>query len=134
MLFQVHFLQLIALHQLQICHIKHLYWYQQQPLHLKSSEAKQLEQILGKHMNGILLPKLFWPTVRKSCSGDWEKLLKFEAEGQDFAKLLRSIEKFIQAVKDQSSFWQQNAFLTCSRRFLISKKLEQLELEKNNGI
>ena len=30
--------------------------------------------------NGILLPKLFWPTVRKNCSRDREKLLKFEAE------------------------------------------------------
>ena len=30
--------------------------------------------------NGILLPKLFWPTVRKNCSSDREKLLKFEAE------------------------------------------------------
>ena len=26
--------------------------------------------------NGILLPKLFWPTVRKNCSCDQEKLLK----------------------------------------------------------
>ena len=26
--------------------------------------------------NGILLPKLFWHTVRKNCSSDWEKLLK----------------------------------------------------------
>ena len=23
--------------------------------------------------NGILLQKLFWPTVRKNCSSDWEK-------------------------------------------------------------
>ena len=38
---------------------------------------------------GILLPKLFWPTVRKNCSSDREKLLKFEAEGQEFAKCLR---------------------------------------------
>ena len=30
--------------------------------------------------NGILLPKLFWPTVRKNCSSDREKLFKFEAE------------------------------------------------------
>ena len=30
--------------------------------------------------NGILFPKLFRPTVRKNCSSDWEKLLKFEAE------------------------------------------------------
>ena len=29
----------------------------------------------------ILLPKLFWPTVRKNCSSDQEKILKFEAEG-----------------------------------------------------
>ena len=31
---------------------------------------------------GILLQKLFWPTVRKNCSSDREKLLKFEAEGR----------------------------------------------------
>ena len=31
--------------------------------------------------NGILLPKLFWPTVRKNCSSDREKLMKFETEG-----------------------------------------------------
>ena len=35
---------------------------------------------------GILLPKLFWPTVRKKCSSDWEKLLKFKAENKEFAK------------------------------------------------
>ena len=27
---------------------------------------------------GILLTKLFWPNVRKNCSSDQEKLLKFE--------------------------------------------------------
>ena len=42
--------------------------------------------------NGILLPKLFWPNVREKCSSDREKLLKFEAEGREFAKLLRSLE------------------------------------------
>ena len=35
---------------------------------------------------GILLPKLFWPTVRKNCSNDQEKLLKFEAEGYSIVK------------------------------------------------
>ena len=48
---------------------------------------------------GILLPKLFWPTVRKNCSSDREKLLKFEAEGREFANFLRSLEQFIQTVK-----------------------------------
>ena len=41
--------------------------------------------------NGILLPKLFWSTVSKNCSSDPEKLLKFEAEGQEFAKIMRSL-------------------------------------------
>ena len=37
--------------------------------------------------NGILLLKLFWPTVRKKCSIDREKLLKFEAEGRELQKI-----------------------------------------------
>ena len=39
-----------------------------------------------------------------------KKLLKFEAEGLEFAKNLRPLEQFIQAVKGQNNFWQQNAF------------------------
>jgi hypothetical protein len=68
--------------------------------------------------------------VRKNCSSDREKLLKFEAEGREFAKNLRSLEQFIQTVKGQ------NAFLTCSWRFLMSNKLEQFKfkLEKIIGI
>ena len=53
--------------------------------------------------NGILLPKLFWPTVRKIC--DREKLLKFETEGRDFAKFLRLLVQFIQTAKGQNNFW-----------------------------
>ena len=48
--------------------------------------------------------KLFWPSVRKNCSLDGEKLLKFEAEGREFAKFLRSIEKFIPTVRGQNNF------------------------------
>ena len=59
----------------------------------------------SKNGNGILLPKLFWPTVRKNCSSDQEKLLKFEAEGREFANILRSLEQFIQTVKGQNNFW-----------------------------
>ena len=54
---------------------------------------------------GILLPKLFSPTVRKNCSSDWEKLLKFEDKGREFTKFLRSLEQFIQTVKGQDNFW-----------------------------
>ena len=43
--------------------------------------------------------------MRKNRSSDREKLLKFEAEGQEFEKCLRSPEQFIQAVKGQNNFW-----------------------------
>ena len=42
---------------------------------------------------------------KKNCSSDLEKLLKFEAEGREFAKFLRSLEQFIQTVKGQNNFW-----------------------------
>ena len=55
--------------------------------------------------SGILLPKLYLPTVRKNCSSDQEKLLKFAADGRKFANILRSLEQFIQTVKGQNNFW-----------------------------
>ena len=55
--------------------------------------------------NGILLQKLYRPTVRKHCSSDREKLLKFQAEGREFENFLRSLEEFIQTVKSQNNFW-----------------------------
>ena len=75
--------------------------------------------------------------MRKNCSCDGEKLLKFKAEGREFAKFLRSLEQFIQTVKGQNNFCF--AFLTCSWRFLISNKLDhsKFKLEqigKNIGI
>ena len=66
---------------------------------------------------GILLPKLFWPTVTKNCFSDREKNLKFEAEGWEFANFLRSLEQSIQTMKGQNNFWQQD---------LRPKKLEQI--------
>ena len=59
-------------------------------------KSDNLQQKLLKF--GILLPKLFWATVWKNCSSDREKLLKFEAEGRECAKLLRLQEQFIQTV------------------------------------
>ena len=65
--------------------------------------------------------------MRKNCYSDRENLLKFEAEGREFAKFLRSLEQFIQAVKGQ--FLVTECFLTCSWRFLISNRLEQLDFK-----
>ena len=62
------------------------------------------EVVFLKIVNGILLPKLFWPTVRKKCSSVWGKFLKFEAEGREFAKILRLLEQFVRIVKGQNNF------------------------------
>ena len=43
---------------------------------------------------------LLW---EKKCSSDQEKNLKFEAEGREFSKFLRSLEQFIQTTKGQYS-------------------------------
>ena len=43
--------------------------------------------------------------MRKNCSSDQEKLLKFEAGGREFANFLRSLEQFIQTAKGQNNFW-----------------------------
>ena len=42
--------------------------------------------------------------MRKNSS-DREKLLKFEAGGQEFAKILRLLEQFIHTVIGQNNFW-----------------------------
>ena len=43
--------------------------------------------------------------MRKKCYSDREKLLKFEAEGREVAKILRSQEQFVQTVKGQNNLW-----------------------------
>ena len=57
---------------------------------------------------GILFPKLFWPTVRKNCSSDREKLL-------------RSLEQFIRLIIRTAvvrTIFETKYFLTCSWRFV----------------
>ena len=72
----------------------------------------------------------------QNCCSDRESLLKFEAEGKESAKFLRSLEQFIQTVKAWNNYWQQNAFLTCFWRFLRFNKIRTtiIILEKNIGI
>ena len=62
----------------------------------------------------------------KKCSSDREKLLDFETEGQNFPKFLKSNSEI------SEQFLVTECFSTCSWRFLISNKVEQLEL--NIGI
>ena len=42
---------------------------------------------------------------KKKCSSDCEIFLKFEAESQEFAKCLTSLEQFFQTVKGLNNFW-----------------------------
>ena len=57
--------------------------------------------------NGILLTKLFCVLTysEKKYFSYRENLLKLEAEGREFAKILRSLEHFIQTVKYQTNNW-----------------------------
>ena len=66
---------------------------------------KERDEAKRSIANDILLSKLFWLVVRKNCSSYQEKLLKFGAEGHDFAKFLRSLGQFVQTVKGQNNFW-----------------------------
>ena len=50
-------------------------------MHLGDGHWLFRKSVVKNHKNGIFLPKLFRPTVRKNCSSDQEKLLKFKAEG-----------------------------------------------------
>ena len=59
----------------------------------------------------------------KNCSSDGEKLLNFEAEGQEFFKLFKSNGTIY------SNSERQNNILTFSWSFLISNKLEQFEFK-----
>ena len=54
-----------------------------------------------------MVPKSFLPAVRKKCSSDREKLLKFEAEGREWriCKFLRSLDYFIKTVKGQNNIF-----------------------------
>ena len=64
------------------------------------------------------------------------KLLKFESEGQEFAKIFEITRQIYSNSERSEQFLVTECFLTCSWRLLISNKLEQLKskLEKNIGI
>ena len=61
--------------------------------------------------------------MRKKCSSDREKLLKFKVEGQEFANFLRSLEQFIKTVKGKNNFWQQNTFFNFNLLITFFEKM-----------
>ena len=63
-----------------------------------------------------------------------EMFLKFEAEGQEFAKKIEINRRIYLNSERSEQFLKHNAFLTSCWRFLRSNPLEQLRLEKLIGI
>ena len=80
--------------------------------------------------NGILLPKLSWPTVRKIVLVIEKSFWNSRLKAWEFAKILE-ITRTIYSNSERSEQFLVTGwfFLTCSWRFLISKKLEQLEFK-----
>ena len=64
-------------------------------LYLKGSETWKKCYVYSNYF----VSKIVLTYCEKSCLSDQEKLLKFEAEDQEFAKVLGSQEEFIQTVK-----------------------------------
>ena len=72
------------------------------------SNATETSQVLRNFSDvqvWYFVTKIFLIYSEKIFSSDRENLLKFEAEGQELAKFLRSFEQFIQTEKGQNSFW-----------------------------
>ena len=65
--------------------------------------------------------------MRKNCSGDQDKNLKFEAEGREFAKNLRSLEQFVRTVKKNSSSGRETLFKFEAEGREFAKFLRSLE-------
>ena len=59
--------------------------------------------------------------MRKNCCSDREKLLKFEAEGREFAKNFRSLKQFVRTVKGQQ-FLKNHLFIV---RPIISNNIQE---------
>ena len=69
---------------------------------------------------------LLW---EKNCSGDWEELLKFEAEGWEFAKFLRPLYRTIYSNSEKSvQFLKTECFL---KSFLEVRTI-RIQIGKNN--
>ena len=73
--------------------------------HAKQVFYQKTEFFISKNEKWYFVTKIVLTYCEKKCSSDQENLLKFEAEGREFARFLRSLERFIQTVKGQNNFW-----------------------------
>ena len=66
--------------------------------------------------------------MRRNCSSDREKNLKFKAEGRESAKVLRSLEQFVQTVKGQNNY-----FLTTECFFNLFLEISHIPIVNQNN-
>jgi hypothetical protein len=73
--------------------------------------------------------------VRKNCSSEREKLLKFEADSR-FAKFLRTLEQFVQTVKGQNIFLVTKMLFQLVHGGFPNLKIRtiRIQMKKNIGI
>ena len=89
------------------------WWVHDEQWMIKWNLKQSMEKIFLLWLKYLCKSRQIWYFVtkivltycEKNCSSNREKLLKFEAEGREFAKILRSLEQFIQIVKVQNNFW-----------------------------
>ena len=90
----------------------------------KEAFAIPTNLVCSYYWNGILSLKLFWPTVRNICSSDREKLSEINAEGREFAKVLRLFKQW-----QVLTIFGNNGLFTCSWKFFRSDASEQFRFE-----
>ena len=66
---------------------------------------KKTTDNFGKGRKWYFVTKFVLTYCENFFSSDREKLLKFDAEGWEFAKFLISLEQYIQTVKGLNNFW-----------------------------
>ena len=77
-------------------------------------------------INCVLLNReYFVSTVRKKCSIDWEKRLNSRLKAENLQKNCSNSKSSVQ-------FLKQNAFLTCSWKFVRYIRTIRIQIEKNN--
>ena len=92
--------------------------------------SKSQNKFMKLKKNGILLPKLFWTTVRKKCSSNLGKNFKFEAKVENFQKFgdhknSSNSERSEQFLVTECFF---NLFLEISQISKIGKNYWDLEI------
>ena len=60
----------------------------------------------NKRGKWYFVTKIVLTYCEKNCFSDREKLFKSEADGREFAKIMRSLEQFVQTMKSQKSIFK----------------------------